>query len=228
MDQEGGSSINRLEEMMHNKSIMCLVALLTFLLVSNCYSIKEISLEEFKKNYNYPSANHILYYGESNLDNDEDFEKVIVVLDGEYSFTKLLIAKNNKIIASIEISEPYSKILDVHYKDILSLGYNQIVTETSFETYDRGLGQVKALSITSYVDGRYKEIFYHEIENEYRDSFDGWTKYVKWNYSITSGKNAKIVITNIKKKISNANVEPLKLDKEEEYIWDGSEFKRTN
>lgn len=216
---------------MDKKFITCLFTVLIFLSVSNCYSIKEISLEELKKTYNYLSANQILYYGESNLDNDEELEKVIIILDGEYSFTKLLISKGIKIVASIEISEPYSNVLNVHYKDILNLGYNQMIIEAYFETYDRGLGEVKALSVSSYVNNSYKEIFYHEIEDEYRDNIDGWSRLIKWDYSIISSKNAKIVFTNTKNLLIDANnkkLEPPKIDKTEEYIWNGTEFKRVN
>ncbi len=216
---------------MNKKFITYLFILLIFLFESNCYSIKEISLEEFKTAYSYPDAKKILYYGESNIDKDEELEKIIVILDGRYSFTKLLIVKNKKIITSIEISEPSSEIFKVSYKDILNLGYNQIIIEAHFETYDRGLGEVKALSITSYVNDAYKEIFYHEIEDEYRDNIDGWRRLIKYDYSITSGKNAKIVFTNIKNlliDVNNKKLEPTKIDKTEEYVWDGTEFKRVN
>ncbi len=218
---------------MNKKFIAYIAALLIFLSVSNCYSIKEISLKEFKKTYNYLSANQILYYEESNLDNDEEFEKVIIILDGEYSFFKVLIAKKDKIVASIDIDDvaPDSDILKVYFKNILDLNYNQIIMEIYFQTYDRGLGEIKALSIVSYVNGNYKQIFYHKIEHEYRDSFEGWTQYIKWDYSITSDKNAKIIFTNTKNSLIDANnkkLEPPKIDKTEEYVWNGTEFKRVN
>ncbi len=213
---------------MNSKFIICLFALLISLSVSNCYLASAVSLEEFKKTYNYLSANQILYYGESNLDNDNEVEKVIVISEGEYSFTKLLISKSNKIIASIEISEPYSKILNVSYKDILNLGYNQIIMEIYVPTYDRGLGETKVLSIVAYVDRNYKEIFNHEIEDSYRDNIEGWSRLIQWKYSIKNGKNAKIVFTNIRNETFNTNFKLPPVDKTEEYIWNGTEFKRVN
>ncbi len=160
-------------------------------------------------------------------------KKIIAIYDGEFSFLKLLITKKKKIISVIDldVTPAYSKVLNVNFKDILDLKYNQIIMEVSFPVYGRTLTEKKYLFIVAYENGAYKQIFSHEIELEAIDSFDQWQQHIKYDYSITSGKNAKIVFTNTKNSLIDANnkkLEPPKIDKTEEYVWDGTEFKRVN
>ncbi len=193
----------------------------------------ELNIEQLKETYHYPSAREILYCGESNLDDDGELEKIIAIYDGEFSFLKLLITKKKKIISVIDldVTPAYSKVLNVNFKDILDLKYNQIIMEVSFPVYGRTLTGKKYLFIVAYENGAYKQIFSHEIELEAIDSFDQWQQHIKYDYSITSGKNAKIIFTNTKNSlidVNNKKLEPPKIDKTEEYVWDGTEFKRVN
>jgi len=129
-------------------------------------------------------------------------------------------------VIDLDVTPAYSKVLNVSYKDILGLKYNQIIMEIYVPTYDRGLGETKILTIISYVNGLFKEIFNHEIEDSYIDSFERWSRLIQWEYSITSGKNARIVFTNIKNETYNTDFKLPPIDKTEEYIWNGTEFKR--
>lgn len=215
---------------MNRKFVAYLLISIICLLEANCYSTEGITIEQLKRIYNYPNAKRILYYGESNLDNDEELEKIIVVF-GEFSFAKLLIIKKEKIISVIDIdaTPAEAKVLNIYYKDILDLKYNQIIMEIYFPVYGRSNAEEKYLYLVSYLNGDYKQIFSYEIERKAKDNFDGWKQYIKYDYLITAGKNAKIILTIIENSLIDVNknlLEPPKLDKKEEYIWNGAEFKR--
>lgn len=201
--------------------------LLTFFIIYIAFCESNISLENFNQKYKSKEIKQLLYIGRSIIDKSEIAKNIMVVYSGDYYLPKVLICNEKEIEKSInlKITPGYSKFISINYKDILQVGYNQIILEMMSPIFGRGETEQKHLIIIAQIKNEYKQIFDYIYEDKIKDNIENWEKHIKWEYFFINKNNLIIKLKNKENKYIDKFRTNNNIQSDIEYIWNGQEFK---
>ena len=178
--------------------------------------IKELDHFEGRELFEIKDEHKVYFYGVANLVPGDKPTSIIISGQkdsfGEPAYIKIIHDSELFIVDMFIVSSYGSEINKIYLKKITDFNYSQLIIEyCAGAVGTRGWTGKSKLIIVSWMGGRFKSIFQHDIFIENHYTYD--TSVIQYTYEFISKDNVKTILLKDQDGI------------EKEYIWEKGEFK---